>query len=157
MSTCPVPCLESSLTPSHIQLSCMKICFQNKGICFICGQPSDIYISGHTPINNSIDNPPLYCSGHTPINNYWSTLRNNVMHLHLLFYGAPVHMKCNMLFSCQFRLIYQACIYLHNLHKPTCYSPLAITQTAHMNQSMVQQFILELPKTIQSRLSENNP
>ena len=93
-----------------------------------------------------MDNPPIYCSGHTPINNCWSTLRNHVMHLHLLIYGVPVHMKCSMSFSCQFMLIYQACIYLHNLHQPTCYSTLAITQTTHMGKSRVWQFILELPK-----------
>ena len=52
-----------------------------------------IYISGHTLINNYVDNPPIYCSGHAPINNYWSTLRNHVMHLHLLFYGVPMHMN----------------------------------------------------------------
>ena len=63
-----------------------------------------IYISGHTPINNCVDNPPIYISGHTPINNCWSTLRNHVMHLHLRFDGAPVHMKCNIPFSCPFHV-----------------------------------------------------
>ena len=65
----PVACLESSLTPSHMHFPCMKNSFQNKDICFICGQPSYIYISGHTPTNNYVDKPPIYCSGHTPINN----------------------------------------------------------------------------------------
>ena len=71
--------------------------FRNKDICFMCGQPSDIN-SGHTPINNYVDNPPIYYSGYIPINNCWSTLRNHVMHSHLLIYGVPVQMKCNMPF-----------------------------------------------------------
>ena len=57
--------------------------FQNKDICFICGQPSDIN-SGHTPINNYVDNPPIYYSGHTSINNCWSTLRD-------VFLEKPCH------------------------------------------------------------------
>ena len=128
MSTCPVPCLESSPTPSHMLFSMYEKSFSKQRYLFVCGQPSNIYICGHTPIINCVDNPPIYfyghtpiinCvdnpliyySGHTPINNCWSTLRNHVMHSHLLSYGVPVHMKCNMPLSCQFMLIYQACIY----------------------------------------------
>ena len=68
-------------------------CFQNKDICLF------------------VDNPLIYYSGHTPINNCWSILRNHVMHSHLLFYGVPVHMKCNMPFPYQFMLICHTCIY----------------------------------------------
>ena len=85
--------------------------FSKQRYFFYFWKTSYIYISGYTPINNYVDNPPIYCSGHTPLNNYWSTLRNYVMHLHLLFYGFPKHMKCNILFSCQYISIYQACIY----------------------------------------------
>ena len=53
MSTCHVPYLESSPTPSHMHSACMKKCFQNKYFCFqkfigqpsiskFIGQPSDI-------------------------------------------------------------------------------------------------------------------
>ena len=111
--------LECLHVPSHASsphrlsytynLPCIINCFQNKDICLFVDNPP-INISGHTPINNSMDNPLIYYSGHTPINNCWSTLRHHVMHSHLLFYGVPVHMKCNMPISCQFMLIYQACI-----------------------------------------------
>ena len=106
----PMPVvLTDSLT--HAFAMYEKNSFQNQNVCFICGQPSDIYISGHTPINNCVDNPPIYISGHIPINNCWSTLRNHVVYLHILFHGALVHMKCNMPFPFQFMLIYHACIY----------------------------------------------
>ena len=95
--------------PHTCYLPCMKNRFQNKDICLFVDNPP-IYICGHTPIINCVDNPPIYYNGHTPINNCWSTLRNHVMHSHLLLYGVPVHMKCNKPFSCQFMLIYQACI-----------------------------------------------
>ena len=103
-----------ALSPHRLSHTCNFPCminrFQNKDICLFVDNPS-IYIGGHTPINNYVDNPPIYYSGHTSINNCWSTLRNHVMHSHLLFYGVPVHMKCNMPFPYQFMLICHTCIY----------------------------------------------
>ena len=104
------------LTYSLTHTNChYEILFSRQRYLFVCRQPSDrcicghtpindcvdnpsIIISGHTSINNYMDNPPIYYSGHTPINNCWSTLRNHVMHSHLLFYGVPMHMKCNVPF-----------------------------------------------------------
>ena len=54
LSTCNMPCMKNNL--------------QNKDICFICEQPSDIIDNnGHTPIIYFVDNPPIYNSGHTSI------------------------------------------------------------------------------------------
>ena len=114
MSTCPIPCLESSPTPSHRKIAMYEKLSSKQGYLFVCGQPSDICICGHTPINDCVDNPPIiisghnpinnyvdnlpiYYSGHTPINNCLSTLKNHVMYSHLL-YGVPEHMKCNVSF-----------------------------------------------------------
>ena len=49
-STCHAPCLESSLTSSHMLSPCVKDCFQNKYFCFQ-------KLFGQSPISKCIGQP----------------------------------------------------------------------------------------------------
>ena len=57
--THPIPYLESSPTPSHMQVAMNENHFQTKVFVSNRRQPSDIN-SGPTPIIYIVDNPPMY-------------------------------------------------------------------------------------------------
>ena len=114
MSTCPIPCLKSSPIPSRMpKPSVRKHCFQNKRFVVlenIISSFSKIYwtalqgeLLGNSPkqswvflrdelLDNSLENLPLKFLSQ-PFSFFF-----HVIHSHLLFWVALVHMKCIMSF-----------------------------------------------------------
>ena len=96
MSTCPIPWLESSPTPSHMLMSCMKIVSKQKYLFYLWATLRYKYVGQSSEVN-LLDNSPKQFIGlsdvncwtisqHNSSNNFpikllfWTTLRFNSCH-----------------------------------------------------------------------------
>ena len=114
MSTCPIPCLESSLTPSHMLMPCKKIVFKQKYLFELwatlrykyVGQSSEVNLLGNSPkqfiglsdVNcwtisqhNSSKNFPIkfYFNNFTKEFIVWTTLRFYLSCTHTYYSRVP--------------------------------------------------------------------
>ena len=77
---CHAPFPESSPTPSHTQLSCMRTIFKTKAFCFeIHWTTSKYQTIGPSRRTLLLDNPPIEFIGQTSDIIYWTTLRYNLL------------------------------------------------------------------------------
>ena len=127
MSTCLVPCLESSPTPLHMFMPCMKIISTQKYLFYLWATLQYKYIGQSSEVNlldNSLKQfmglSDVNCwtisqhnsSDNFPIKFHWTTLRSTSCHaLTPTVLGCPSAYEMQYSNSQQFMLIYQACIY----------------------------------------------
>ena len=126
MSTCPIPCLESSPTPSHMpKPNVRKIQFSNKRFLFsktyyrilvkYIEQPSEA---------NLLDNSPKQFMGPSDVNCWTISQHNSPENLSLKFLSQP--------FS--FLFYFMSCTHTYRSRVPRCiWNALCHFQTIHAN------------------------
>ena len=126
MSTCPIPCLKFSPTPSHILIPCMKIVSKQKYLFYLWATLRYKYVRQSSEVNfldNSLkqfmglsDVNCLTIFQHNSSDNFPIKLLDNPRSIscHALtptIIGCPNAYEMHYSISIQYMLIYQACIY----------------------------------------------
>ena len=75
MSTCPIPCLESSPTPSHMLTSCMKTVSKQKYLFYLWATLRYKYVGQSSKVN-LLDNSPKQFMGLSDVN-CWTISQHN--------------------------------------------------------------------------------
>ena len=129
MPTCPIPCLESSPTSSHMLMPCMKTVSKQKYLFYLRATLRYKYVRQYSKVN-LLGNSPKQFMGLSDVN-CWKISQHHssdnfpikfycfgqpsdlihVMHSHLLILRCPGACEMQYVNSQQFMLIYQACIY----------------------------------------------